>query len=345
MAYENSRSGSEESAAPRAGGVQYIEATEGDAGQRLDNFLVRHLKGVPRTHVYRLLRKGEVRVNSKRAKPDQRVEAGDRIRLPPVRRPEPGAVTGVRPPAPALQKLITDAVVYEDADLMVINKPAGIAVHGGSGLSHGVIEVLRAVYPDLKELDLVHRLDRETSGCLVVAKRRAALRDLHGQFREGRAEKRYLALVCGKWDLGQKRIELPLATGERRGGERHVAVRSHGQMAVSTFKPVQFFGIVATLMEVEIGTGKTHQIRVHAAYAGHPVAGDDKYGDRERNEVLRDYGLSRMFLHAASIGVDRPGTHEPLLVSAPLGPDLHAVLEALLKAPGSRRGARRRTAR
>jgi len=345
MAYENSGSGSEESAAPRAGGVQYIEATEGDAGQRLDNFLVRNLKGVPRTHVYRLLRKGEVRVNSKRAKPDQRVEAGDRIRLPPVRRPEPGAATGVRPPAPSLQKLIADAVVYEDADLMVINKPAGIAVHGGSGLSHGVIEVLRAAHPDLKELDLVHRLDRETSGCLIVAKRRAALRDLHAQLREGRAEKRYLALVCGKWDLGQKRIELPLATGERRGGERHVAVRSHGQMAVSTFKPVQFFGIVATLMEVEIGTGKTHQIRVHAAYAGHPVAGDDKYGDRERNEVLRDYGLSRMFLHAASIGVDRPGTHEPLLVSAPLGPDLHAVLDALLKAPGSRRGARRRTAR
>jgi 23S rRNA pseudouridine955/2504/2580 synthase len=345
MAYENTGSGSEESAAPRAGGVQYIEATAGDAGQRLDNFLVRNLKGVPRTHVYRLLRKGEVRVNSKRAKPDQRVEAGDRIRLPPVRRPEPGAAAGVRPPAPSLQKLITDAIVYDDADLMVINKPAGIAVHGGSGLSHGVIEVLRASHPDLKELDLVHRLDRETSGCLVVAKRRAALRDLHAQFREGRAEKRYLALVCGKWDLGQKRIELPLATGERRGGERHVAVRSHGQMAVSSFKPVQFFGIVATLMEVEIGTGKTHQIRVHAAYAGHPVAGDDKYGDRERNEVLHGYGLSRMFLHAASIGVDRPGTHEPLLVSAPLGPDLHAVLDALLKAPGSRRGARRRTAR
>src|SRR5512134_503303 len=296
MAYEESRDVELPPAVPEAGGrVQYVEAGEGDAGQRLDNFLIRVLKGVPRTHVYRLLRKGEVRVNSKRAKPDQRVEAGDRIRLPPVRRPDPGAAPRVRPPPPALQKLITGAVVYEDADLMVINKPAGVAVHGGSGLSHGVIEVLRAAYPDLKELDLVHRLDRETSGCLIVAKRRAALRDLHAQMREGRAEKRYLALVCGKWDLGQKRIELPLATGERRGGERHVAVRSHGQMAVSTFKPVQFFGVVATLMEVEIGTGKTHQIRVHAAYAGHPVAGDDKYGDRERNEVLRVYGLGRMF--------------------------------------------------
>ena len=343
MAYENSGSGSEESAAPRAGGVQYIEASEGDAGQRLDNFLVRNLKGVPRTHGYRLLRKGEVRVNSKRAKPDQRVEAGDRIRLPPVRRPDTSAegVTA-RPPSPSLARLVTDAIVYEDPDLLVLNKPAGVAVHGGSGMAHGVIEVLRAVRPDAKELDLVHRLDRETSGCLIVAKRRAALRDLHAQLREGQTEKRYLALVCGKWNLGQKRIELPLATGERRGGERHVAVRTHGQMAVSTFRPVQFFGNVASLLEVEIGTGKTHQIRVHAAYAGHPVAGDDKYGDPDCNEVLKGYGLSRMFLHASSIGVNRPGTQEPLVVSAPLSAELHAVLEALLKAPGSRRGARRR---
>jgi 23S rRNA pseudouridine955/2504/2580 synthase len=342
MAYENKAPGSDGPATERTSGVQYVEAGEGDAGQRLDNFLVRILKGVPRTHVYRLLRKGEVRVNSKRAKPDQRVEAGDRVRLPPVRRPEAVPAGGARAPSPSLQKLVTGAIVYEDDDLLVLNKPAGIAVHGGSGMAHGVIEVLRATRPEAKELDLVHRLDRETSGCLIVAKRRAALRDLHAQLREGRAEKRYLALVCGKWDLGQKRIELPLATGERRSGERHVAVRTHGQMAVSTFRPVQFFGTVATLMEVEIGTGKTHQIRVHAAHAGHPVAGDDKYGDRERNEALRAYGLGRMFLHAASIGVDRPGTHEPLHVSAPLSAELHAVLDALLKAPGSRRGARRR---
>jgi 23S rRNA pseudouridine955/2504/2580 synthase len=346
MAYENKGGNGAEMTGTRPSAVQYVEAGDGDAGQRLDNFLVRTLKGVPRTHVYRLLRKGEVRVNSKRAKPEQRLAAGDRIRLPPVRRPEPGEGEGAtRAPSASLQRLITEAIVYEDPDLLVLNKPAGVAVHGGSGMSHGVIEVLRAMRPDAKELDLVHRLDRDTSGCLIVAKRRAALRDLHAQLREGRAEKRYLALVCGKWDLGQKRIELPLATGERRGGERHVAVRSHGQMAVSTFRPVQFFGIAATLMEVEIGTGKTHQIRVHAAYAGHPVAGDDKYGDRERNEELRQYGVERMFLHAASIGVDRPGTHEPLHVSAPLGADLHAALEALLKAPGSRRGEARRRAR
>ena len=346
MAYEDRRDENPAPAAPRSGGgVQYVEAGEGDAGQRLDNFLVRVLKGVPRTHVYRLLRKGEVRVNSKRAKPDQRLAEGDRIRLPPIRRPEAPAGAAARPPSASLQAFLTSAVVYEDADVIVLNKPAGIAVHGGSGTSHGVIEALRAARPELKELDLVHRLDRETSGCLIVAKRRAALRDLHRQLREGQAEKRYLALVCGKWDLGHKRIELPLATGERRGGERHVAVRSHGQMAVSTFRPVQFFGTVATLVEVEIGTGKTHQIRVHAAYAGHPVAGDDKYGDRERNQALEAYGLNRMFLHAASIGVTRPGTREPLQVSAPLGDDLRAVLDALLKAPGSRRGAARRRAR
>jgi 23S rRNA pseudouridine955/2504/2580 synthase len=344
MAYDKTVPQAEESVAPRSSGVQYVEAGEGDVGQRLDNFLIRTLKGVPRTHVYRLLRKGEVRVNSKRAKPEQRLAAGDRVRLPPMRRPDP-AEAATRLPSPSLQKLLIDAVLYEDADLMVLNKPPGVAVHGGSGMTHGVIEALRAARPEVGELDLVHRLDRETSGCLIVAKRRAALRDLHAQLREGQVEKRYLALVCGKWDLGQKRIELPLATGERRGGERHVAVRSHGQVAVSTFRPVQFFGVVATLVEVEIGTGKTHQIRVHAAYAGHPVAGDDKYGDRDCNETLRGYGLNRMFLHAASVGVNRPGTREPLHVSAPLGADLHVVLESLLKAPGSRRGAARRSAR
>jgi 23S rRNA pseudouridine955/2504/2580 synthase len=342
MGYEKQEAGTESSAP--SGGVQYVEAGEGDDGQRLDNFLLRTLKGVPRTHIYRLLRKGEVRVNSRRAKPEQRVAAGDRIRLPPVRRSEPGP-GAVRPPSRSLQDLLTAAIVYEDADLLVVNKPAGVAVHGGSGTSHGVIEALRAARPDAKELDLVHRLDRETSGCLIVAKKRSALRDLHAQLREGTTEKLYLALVCGKWNLGQKRIELPLATDERRGGERHVAVRGHGQVAVSTFRPVQFFGNVATLVEVAIDTGKTHQIRVHAAYAGHPVAGDDKYGDREKNAALRQYGLNRMFLHAASIGVNRPGSREPLQVSAPLGEDLGAVLDALLKAPGSPRGEARRRAR
>jgi len=341
MAYETSnKSGGPRPAATTQ--VQYVEAAAGDDGQRLDNFLVRVLKGVPRTHLYRLLRKGEVRVNSKRAKPDQRLAAGDRIRLPPVRRAEPGES---RPAGPSLQRAVTDAIVYEDDDLIVFNKPAGLAVHGGSGRSHGLIEALRSARPDARELDLVHRLDRETSGSLVVAKNRAALRELHRQFRDGEAEKRYLALLIGRWNLGRKRIELPLDTDERRSGERHVAVRAGGQVAVSTFEPVQFLGGTATLVDVELGTGRTHQIRVHAAYAGHPVAGDDKYGDRERNEALRALGLTRMFLHSASIGLTRPGTREPLQVSAPLGDDLRQVLDRLVTESATRNGAARRRPR
>jgi 23S rRNA pseudouridine955/2504/2580 synthase len=324
------------------GGVAYVEAGPGDAGQRLDNFLVRVLKGVPRTHVYRLLRKGEVRVNSKRAKPDLRLATGDRIRLPPVRRAPVEAE--LRVPS-GLQAVVTSAILHEDDDLIVLNKPAGLAVHGGSGTSHGVIEVLRASRPAERELDLAHRIDRETSGCLVVSKRRAALRDLHRQFREGSAEKRYLALLLGRWNLGRKRIELALATDERRSGERHVAVRSSGSPAVSTFTPVQFFGQLATLVEVELETGRTHQIRVHAAHAGHPVAGDDKYGDPAGNARLRELGLTRMFLHSSLIGLTRPGTLEPLQVSAPLGEDLRAVLDALVRAPPAPPAARRPRAR
>jgi 23S rRNA pseudouridine955/2504/2580 synthase len=340
MAYEKSEA--QTTRARSISSVSYLTATEGDAGQRLDNYLLRVLKGVPRAHVYRLLRKGEVRVNSKRARPDQRLAAGDRVRLPPVRRSAPSEQ---RQPRAELQRAIADAIVYEDTDLIAIAKPAGVAVHGGSGLSHGVIEALRAARPELTELDLVHRLDRETSGCLLIAKRRSALRELHAQLRDGRVEKRYLALVCGHWQLGHKRIELALDTDERVRGERHVAVRRHGQMAVSTFRPVQFFGRQATLMEVDLGTGKTHQIRVHAAYAGHPVAGDDKYGDRDCNARLRGLGLHRMFLHAASIGVTRPGSAEPLSLSAPLPADLRVVLDALVKAPRSRARAARPRAR
>ncbi len=324
------------------GAVRYLIAAEGDAGQRLDNYLLRVLKGVPRARVYRLLRKGEVRVNSRRARPEQRLTVGDRVRLPPVRHAEPAAT---RPPRADLQRAIVDAIVYEDVDLIAINKPAGVAVHGGSGLSHGVIEALRAARPELAELDLVHRLDRETSGCLLIAKRRAALRELHAQLREGRVEKRYLALVCGHWQLGHKRIELALDTDQRVRGERHVAVRRHGQMAVSIFRPVQFFGGQATLMEVDLGTGRTHQIRVHAAHARHPVAGDEKYGDRDCNARLRELGLHRTFLHAASIGLTRPGSAEPLSLSAPLPADLRAVLDALVKAPRTRTAAARRPAR
>jgi 23S rRNA pseudouridine955/2504/2580 synthase len=324
-------------------GVTHVEVTADDAGTRLDNFLVRQLKDVPRTHVFRLLRKGEVRVNKKRAKPEQRVALGDIVRIPPVRKAE-----DVPPPATprtaseSLQKLVLESITYEDGDLIVFNKPPGLAVHGGSATDFGLIEALRGARPGQADLELVHRLDRDTSGCLLVAKRRAALRDLHLQLREGQTEKHYLALVCGKWNLGTKRIELALDTDERRSGERHVAVRAHGKKSVSTFKPVQFFGNLATLMEVEIDTGKTHQIRVHAAHAGHPVAGDDKYGNRVFNEIFKDYGLKRMFLHSSSLGFTRPGTREPMLASAPLPPELSAVLDTLTRgkarAPQDERG-------
>jgi 23S rRNA pseudouridine955/2504/2580 synthase len=304
--------------------VSYLLAEAGDEGQRIDNFLMRVLKDVPRSLVYRILRTGEVRVNGGRIKPDHRLSAGDRVRVPPV-------ATKQREQAPApsksLREFITGAVIHEDRDLIVINKPAGVAVHGGSGLSHGVIETLRAAHPELKELELVHRLDRDTSGCLLIAKRRAALRELHRTLREREMQKHYLALVVGKWPFGTKTIDLPLKTNVKQGGERVVRVHPDGQRAISTFAPLRHFGKLATLLDVKIGTGRTHQIRVHAAHAGHPIAGDEKYGDRERDQPLGHFGLKRMFLHAHSLTFDRGG--QAFTVTAPLPPELQAVLDRL----------------
>jgi 23S rRNA pseudouridine955/2504/2580 synthase len=311
--------------------VSYVEAQEGDDGQRLDNFLLRTLGAVPRSLVYRILRTGEVRVNGKRAKPAYRLVAGDKVRLPPLqgagRKQDSDAS---KAPSKSLRDFVAAAVVHEDRDLIVVNKPAGVAVHGGSGVSFGVIEALRAVHPELKELELVHRLDRETSGCLLVAKRRAVLRDLHAQLREREMEKRYLTLVAGKWPFGAKTIDLPLKTNLKQGGERVVRVHSEGQQAVTTFKPIEQFGKIATLLDVDLGTGRTHQIRVHAAHAGYPVAGDEKYGDREKDAKLKEYGLSRMFLHAASLTFRRG--EEPCTVTAPLPPELQAVVDELRRA-------------
>lgn len=308
--------------------VSYVEAQPGDEGQRLDNFLLRTLGAVPRSLVYRILRTGEVRVNGRRAKPAYRMAAGDRVRLPPLQRT--GRKDDSEPPktpSKSLREFVAAAVIHEDRDLIVVNKPPGVAVHGGSGVSFGVIEALRAVHPQLKELELVHRLDRETSGCLLVAKRRAVLRDLHAQLRERTMEKRYLALVAGRWPFGAKTIDLPLKTNLKQGGERVVRVHSEGQEAVTTFTPIEQFGKVATLLDIALGTGRTHQIRVHAAHAGYPVAGDEKYGDREKDAKLKPYGLSRMFLHAASLTFRRG--EEPFSVTAPLPQDLQSVLEQL----------------
>ncbi|HEY2808379.1 MAG TPA: RluA family pseudouridine synthase [Steroidobacteraceae bacterium] len=306
-------------------GVQHFEVTEEEAGQRLDNYLHRRLGGLPRSRVFRIIRKGEVRVNGKRASPQTRLVLADKVRVPPVNLapPEPKAAR----PSGALNERIAGAVIHEDERLLVIDKPAGVAVHGGSGVSFGVIETLRALRPD-ETLELVHRLDRDTSGCLLIAKRGSTLRSLHALLREDGFEKRYLVLVKGPWDLGDKRIDAPLRTDTRVGGERTVKVAEGGKPSVSRFRPVEFFGRIATLLEVHLETGRTHQIRVHAAHAGHPVAGDEKYGDQAFNESLRELGLRRMFLHAHSVSFDWPeGGH--FSINTPLPPELGAVIDRL----------------
>jgi 23S rRNA pseudouridine955/2504/2580 synthase len=320
--------------------VQHFTVSEDEAGQRLDNYLQARLEGVPRSRVYRLIRKGEVRVNGSRARPELRLQLDDRVRIPPLRlEPLPAG-----PPAPGtrLSDSIARAIVHEDERLLVLDKPAGVAVHGGSGVSFGVIEALRALRPR-ESLELVHRLDRDTSGCLLIARRPAALRTLHALLREGEFEKRYLTLVRGQWQLGAKRIDVPLRTDTRVGGERTVRAAAAGKASVSDFRPVQFFGRTATLMEVTLHTGRTHQIRVHAAHAGHPVAGDDKYGDASFNEQLRELGLQRMFLHAHSVSFSWPQGAD-FSVNTPLPPELAQLLEKLA-ALASRKPARGRAAR
>ncbi len=322
--------------------VTLRSVTADEAGQRIDNFLMRHFKSVPRSRVYRLLRKGEVRVNRKRVDAQYRIQEGDELRLPPVRIDavdETGR--GLRQPSSSLVELIERAVIYQDKHLLVIDKPAGVAVHGGSGMSFGIIEALRASRPR-ETLELVHRLDRDTSGCLLVARDRGTLTSLHALIRNGGMHKTYLGLVAGSWQLGSKRIDAPLATDNRQHGERHVRVAAAGKDSVSIFKPVQFFGALATLMEIDIPTGRTHQIRVHASFAGHPLLGDDKYGDRDRNTELKRHGLRRTFLHAQSVAFEWPDSGVPFHASVPLPGELSAVLDAIT--PVKRRLPPRRAA-
>jgi 23S rRNA pseudouridine955/2504/2580 synthase len=321
-------------------GVRHVEVTEDQAGVRLDNFLTKLLAGVPRSRVFRIVRRGEVRVNGKRASPESRLQAGDKVRVPPINLPSPDAPPPVARVPRTLVESVSDAIITENDRLIVINKPAGIAVHGGSGVSFGIIEALRAARPE-ETLELVHRLDRDTSGCLLVARKPAALRVLHAMMREGEMEKGYLALVKGQWDLGKKRIDVPLNTELRVGGERTVRVQAGGKTAVSTFKPVQFFRNRASVVEVDLDTGRTHQIRVHAAHVGHPVAGDDKYGDKDFNAHMREEGLTRMFLHSHRISFDWPNGGD-FSASAPLPADLAAVLDALGESTSARSERRRR---
>jgi len=305
--------------------VQQVDVGERGDGQRLDNFLARFLSDVPRSHIFRVIRKGEVRVNGKRAKPELRLQASDIVRVPPVR---VGAAAPPRRAPPAMVQGLTGAIIYEDPRLLVVDKPAGVAVHGGSGVSFGVIEALRAARPD-ETLELVHRIDRDTSGILLIARKPAALRTLHALLREGQVEKRYLALVKGKWELGKKRIDAPLRTDIRVGGERTVKAHVSGKEAVSVFKPVQFFGKRASLVEVSLETGRTHQIRVHAAHAGYPLAGDEKYGEAQFNEKMKTLGLTRMFLHAHQLSFVWPDSGVEFTVSTPLPAELAAVIECL----------------
>ena len=304
--------------------VEFVTVGPDQGGQRIDNFLLRHLKGVPKTLIYRILRKGEVRVNKGRIKPDYRVQAGDEIRIPPIRRNQEEK----RPPSERSVNALSDRILYEDERIIIVNKPAGMAVHGGSGVSHGVIEAMRHWRQDLHYIELVHRLDRETSGCLILAKKRSALRQLHEMLREGEVTKRYLALVKGAWTLGNKRIEVALRKNVLRSGERMVNVSEDGKSAISHFHPVAV-GTKASLMEIGIETGRTHQIRVHASHLGHPIAGDDKYGDKDFNREMREFGLPRLFLHARSLAFTLAEPHKSIAVNAPLDEDLVQLLDKL----------------
>ncbi|WP_407296312.1 23S rRNA pseudouridine(955/2504/2580) synthase RluC [Stutzerimonas zhaodongensis] len=305
--------------------VQMLEVSPELAGQRIDNFLRTQLKGVPKTLVYRILRKGEVRVNKGRIKPEYKLQAGDIVRVPPLRLPERDEPV---PLAQGLLERLESAIVYEDKALIVLNKPAGIAVHGGSGLSFGVIEALRQLRPDAKELELVHRLDRDTSGLLMVAKKRSMLRHLHLQLRGDGVDKRYMALVRGRWEAGKRQVSAPLLKNTLRSGERMVEVNEDGKEALTLFRVLRRFGDFATLVEAKPVTGRTHQIRVHTRHAGHSIAGDNKYGDEEFSEVIRDLGGKRLFLHAYALKVPLPDGGE-LTLEAPVDDVWTRTLERL----------------
>ena len=304
--------------------VRRVEIDEKSEGQRLDNFLLKELKGAPKSLIYRILRKGEVRVNKKRAKPVQKLRPGDSVRIPPVRLDGPGHRASA--PGKGLQNLLRESVVYEDDFLMVMSKPAGLAVHGGSGLSLGLIESLRAMNKGY--LELVHRLDRETSGCLLLARKRSTLVALHEIIREGKIEKSYRALVAGNWPKTVKTVDAPLQKNTLSSGERVVKVNADGKPSVTHFRVIERLD-KATLMDVDLGTGRTHQIRVHARLTGHPVLGDRKYGSRESWEYSKSIGLKRLFLHAARLEFAHPETGKRIVARSPLPLELSVLVEQL----------------
>ena len=294
-----------------------VEVGEEAAAQRIDNFLLRHLKGVPKSHVYRVLRSGEVRVNSGRVKPEYRLQPGDRVRVPPIRLAEKRSR-----PAQAVEF----PIVYEDAAILVVDKPAGVAVHGGSGVSFGVIESLRAARPEAKLLELAHRLDRDTSGLLILAKKRSALVELHRMLREGEIDKVYLTVAKGRWEGKTRELRESLHKYVNAKGERRVSVREDGMAAVTRVKRLQANDRFS-LLEVSLLTGRTHQIRVHLAHAGHPVLGDDKYGDFELNHKLEKEGVRRLFLHASRLAFAHPLTKEGIALQSPLPAEIKRFVD------------------
>jgi 23S rRNA pseudouridine955/2504/2580 synthase len=305
--------------APVHAKVRKISIDAEQAGQRIDNFLRRELPGVPKGRLYRILRRGEVRVNGGRIRAEYKLQEGDEVRVPPARVRAPGDA-----PADDLAARMAERIVFEDKKLLVIDKPSGVAVHGGSGISHGVIELMRHARPELTDLSLVHRLDRETSGCLVMAKRRSALRELHARFRDGVVEKNYLALVVGDWQYGEQLIDKPLLVENRKGGERHVIVSKGGKSAQTRVALSRTFGKYSLLLCAP-QTGRTHQIRVHLQALEFPILGDERYGDQAENRLAKKFGLKRLFLHAQSIAFPDDSGNEHHFTT-PLSEDLERFL-------------------
>lgn len=306
--------------------VRYIEISNEEAGQRIDNFLMAKLKNIPKSLIYRIIRKGEVRVNKKRIKPEYKLQENDQIRLPPINQKEQETAAL----SPKLSQIadLEQAILYEDDCLIALNKPSGIAVHGGSGLLFGVIEALRALRPDSRFLELVHRIDRDTSGVLLIAKKRSALRSLHEQLREKTMRKHYLALVKGDWPSHCKEIQAPLLKVNLPNGDRLVKVDQTGKPSLTRFKVERRFGI-ATLIQASPITGRTHQIRVHTLFAHHPIAFDDRYGDKSFDEKLEQTKINRLFLHAKQVSFMHPKTQQIMQIEAPLDEKLTKGLKIL----------------
>lgn len=305
--------------------VTEVIVTRDDAGQRIDNFLLRILKGVPKSHIYRLLRKGEVRVNKGRKKADYRLQADDVVRIPPIR-------TTNRDGSPPKIRMdwLDAAVLYQDDDILVLNKPSGLAVHGGSGIKTGLIEGLKGLGGEYDRVELVHRLDRETSGCLLLAKQRTHLRQLQDQMRANDISKCYQLLVKGQWQYDDRRVDKPLLKFTLQGGERMVRVDPTGKTAITEFSLIEQFADTAALLEARLLTGRTHQIRVHAASIDHPIAGDARYGDKAFNQVMKqEFGLKRLFLHASSLEFRHPDSGRMLRIDCPLPDELQALTSRL----------------